>query len=481
MSVLLEQVSASPKMQNLESEGNENKLLYVCIRQDEANKPIENEFQNEELFQYLKFFENTNQNSQMNGNKIRDGSLQLKRYSEYKLLSALRLMGCKHHYAYKIAEMIFEDLEILKREIEPKDNLTPSKDESTINLTQSKFLKVVKAAFDKFLEINPLLDFVMACNVIDKQQSLTILLGGTSGCGKSTLAALLASRVGISTVVSTDHIRHMLINFITKDEKPELYASTYHAGEVLIFTEQENKALTDKQKILKGYEAQSSLIYDKLEHLISEHERLGESIIIEGVHLQTDLIAKLMKRHPTIIPFIIYISNEDKHKERFAIRAKYMTLEPHHNKYIKYFDNIRVISDELCRMADDFLIPKIDNTNIDRSLATIHQTVFNCLRALLKGEKLFDTTTNKATLVHKAFLIEKESAWKSKSMLSVIRKKIEGNYTLQLVLNEEEEDNMDRPPTIEEEEVHPINRLRSNLGGTDDDADNDNASLTLGS
>lgn len=36
-------------------------------------------------------------------------------------------------------------------------------------------------------------------------------------------------------------------------------------------------------------------------------------------------------------------SNEAKHRERFAVRAKYMTLEPTVNKYVKYIRNIRTI------------------------------------------------------------------------------------------------------------------------------------------
>ena len=36
-------------------------------------------------------------------------------------------------------------------------------------------------------------------------------------------------------------------------------------------------------------------------------------------------------------------SNEAKHRERFALRAKYMTLEPTVNKYVKYIRNIRTI------------------------------------------------------------------------------------------------------------------------------------------
>ena len=39
-----------------------------------------------------------------------------------------------------------------------------------------------------------------------------------------------------------------------------------------------------------------------------------------------------------------------------------------------------MLQDYLCRRADKHMIPKVDNTNVDRSVATIHATVLACLR-----------------------------------------------------------------------------------------------------
>jgi 2-phosphoglycerate kinase len=89
-------------------------------------------------------------------------------------------------------------------------------------------------------------NFSIAADVTFRQQSFTILLGGTSGCGKSTLASFLASRIGFTTVISTDNIRHMMRSFIPADQAPVLFASTYHAGEVMNLPED-----TDyKQRVL---------------------------------------------------------------------------------------------------------------------------------------------------------------------------------------------------------------------------------------
>ena len=60
---------------------------------------------------------------------------------------------------------------------------------------------------------------------------MTVLLCGTSGTGKSTLASLLAGRLGVTGVLSTDSVRHMLRAFSTPADAPLLWVSTYEAGD----------------------------------------------------------------------------------------------------------------------------------------------------------------------------------------------------------------------------------------------------------
>ena len=87
-------------------------------------------------------------------------------------------------------------------------------------------------------------DFLMACKFISMRKSLLILLQGTSGTGKSTIAALLGSRIGglgslggvgssPLIVLSTDSIRHIMRNYITEEQEPILFVSTYQCGSLL--------------------------------------------------------------------------------------------------------------------------------------------------------------------------------------------------------------------------------------------------------
>ena len=62
------------------------------------------------------------------------------------------------------------------------------------------------------------------------------------------------------------------------------------------------------------------------------------------------------------------------------VRAKYMALEPSKNRYVKYMRAIRVIQDYLVARAARHAVPSVNNTNVDRSVATIHATTLACLR-----------------------------------------------------------------------------------------------------
>lgn len=301
-----------------------------------------------------------------------------------------------------------------------------------------------------------LIFFYPLYRIRERKESVTVLLCGTSGCGKSTLSTLLGSRLGITTVVSTDSIRHMMRSFVDEKENPLLWASTYHAGECLdpvavaeakarrkakknsgissssgIDYEKngvrsdkvDGKPIGKKQMAIEGYKAQSEMVIDSLDRLITAWEDRKESVVIEGVHLSLNFVMGLMRKHPSIIPFMIYISNEDKHTERFAVRAKYMTLDPTKNKYVKYISNIRTIQEYLCSRADKYLVPKVNNTNVDRSVAAIHATVFSCLRRRATGDQLCDSDTNTIAAVNEEYKNQcVANSMSSKGMFKLIQR-----------------------------------------------------------
>lgn len=112
---------------------------------------------------------------------------------------------------------------------------------TTITVSAPLFKYVLKKYLvDKYKYSRPeyLKDFYVASDLVRKlhlsflkniesKRNILVLLAGTSGTGKSTLSSLLGSRLGISTVISTDTIRHVMRNFVAKEDDPIIFASTY--------------------------------------------------------------------------------------------------------------------------------------------------------------------------------------------------------------------------------------------------------------
>ena len=73
--------------------------------------------------------------------------------------------------------------------------------------------------------------------------------------------------------------------------------------------------------MLQGYKAQSEMVLESLDKLIGTCEARSESMVVEGVHLSLNAVMRLMQKHPSIVPFLVHISNEAKHRERFAVRS----------------------------------------------------------------------------------------------------------------------------------------------------------------
>ncbi|PKU66710.1 P-loop NTPase domain-containing protein LPA1 [Dendrobium catenatum] len=418
------------------------------------------------------------------------------RYTRPVLQNTLQLMGCKARHAFKISRRVFE---LLRTEFvadcldqdEDRKGLAQQSAETgytipfeqykkltTVVCSRERFLKVTCAALSEYKYVGPnqRADLMLACRIREKKESVTILLCGTSGCGKSTLSALLGSRLGLTTVISTDSIRHMMRSFVDEKQNPLLWASTYHAGECLDpLAVAEAKArrkakklaiishpiikddfsdgtlngkadgqssirlasvdsISKRQMAIKGFKAQSEMVIDSLDRLITAWENRRESVVVEGVHLSLNFVMGLMKKHPSIIPFMIYIGNEEKHTERFAVRAKYMALDPAKNKYVKYIKNIRTIQDYLCDRADKHLVPKINNTNVDRSVAVIHATIFSCLRRRAAGEPLYDPATNMVPVVDEEHRNQcAADILSSKGMFQLIRRQGSSRHVMALL------------------------------------------------
>lgn len=101
-----------------------------------------------------------------------------------------------------------------------------------VTTTVSKLKDILNYCFlmNNYQKPDCLKDFLVASLLMQSKINVIVLLAGTSGTGKSTLASLLGTRLGISTVLSTDSVRHVMRNFLKEENNPTLFCSTYEAG-----------------------------------------------------------------------------------------------------------------------------------------------------------------------------------------------------------------------------------------------------------
>jgi len=347
-------------------------------------------------------------------------SKSVNKFNRELLKITCQIMGCKQIHGHLIAEQLFDELNLFLLEHKKEGKSTTDR----LSMKKSTFEQILKHIFLKYEYDNPqsIGDFHNAIQLVDHRTNLIILLGGSSGTGKSTLASLVASRLGISTVLSTDSVRHIMRNFMSREENPILFCSTYETAK-FVPVDPENP-LPEKKRVLAGFQQQCQYVHPHLMDVIDKLVGQNDNVVIEGTHLTIDFLMNVMKKYPFCIPFVVHIKNKEKHKERFAVRSKHMTLEPKYNRYIDCYDNIRAIHKYFVKKAEKKLIPRIDNTNVDKSLGIIHSTIIRCLRKISKGESLMDEETNKATILCQEFNVVTKSGLSSAEAQKVIKSKV---------------------------------------------------------
>lgn len=58
---------------------------------------------------------------------------------------------------------------------------------------------------------------------------LVVLIGGSTGVGKSTIATMIANRLSIVRIVSTDAIREVMRAFFSRELMPTIHTSSFDA------------------------------------------------------------------------------------------------------------------------------------------------------------------------------------------------------------------------------------------------------------
>jgi 2-phosphoglycerate kinase len=201
---------------------------------------------------------------------------------------------------------------------------------------------------------------------------LALLICGTVGSGKSTIATEIAHLLEITRIQSTDMLREVMRMMVSKRLLPVLHASSFNAWKSLPV--QGGIDRDRDQLIAEGYRSQVELLAVPCEAVLQRAVEECVPIILEGVHVHPDLLARAPKDSDVITVHITLAVLKSK-ELKSRLRGRGVEVPQRRAKrYLNNFDSIWSLQSFLLSEADRCDVPIIPNGDKEKTvLQTIQQ------------------------------------------------------------------------------------------------------------
>lgn len=209
------------------------------------------------------------------------------------------------------------------------------------------------------------------------EKPIIILIGGATGVGKSTIATILASRLNINRVASTDAIREVMRASVSKKLIRPLRGSSYNAYKNLTLPP------SGVEPVILGFREQVLAVSVGIEAIIERNIVEKSDAIIEGAHVVPGYLSNMNEYSSKAIIQQIVISVPDKaiHKEHFTKRTVETQGSRPMEKYIKHLDKILIIQKYIEKLAASENVRIIENYNLDSVVNEILELIFQRVKS----------------------------------------------------------------------------------------------------
>jgi len=282
-------------------------------------------------------------------------------YSKGLTASAIMASGVHPSTAYEIAARIEEGL--IR--------------EGTLQVSEDQLHKLIYGHIREEMGERYAANYEKYHSLSGMQKPLIILIGGSTGVGKSTIATMLANRLGIVRIVSTDAVREVMRAFFSHELMPTIHTSSFAAGEAL-----RQPLPEDVDPVVAGFREQTSSVLVGVRALINRAVTEGYHMIIEGTHVAPGFLEPADYPGAFLVQFIIAVSDESLHRSHFYIRELETQGSRPFRRYIEHFRDIRRIQDYLLEEARRRQVHIIDSFNLDVTIAEVMEHILNTVHAM---------------------------------------------------------------------------------------------------
>jgi 2-phosphoglycerate kinase len=285
-------------------------------------------------------------------------------YSKGLTASSLMMTGLGPARAYAVANTIEGEL--------VADRGTTVSEKRLFEITLSVLRR---EAGDKYAEA-----FIKLQSVTDLDIPLIVLIGGATGVGKSTIATQLATRLGITRVVSTDAVREVLRSALTAEMFPTLYASSFEADKAV-----RQPIPHSGDRLIIGFREQAAAVAVGTRALITRAIEEGTDLILEGAHLVPGFLEGVESERAVIVPLLVMVEDESLHRSHFYRRTRDSLNRPT-ARYVNNFKKIRSLQKYMVTSALMRGVPVISHYDLDETLSqTIDHVLTKTLEVVERG------------------------------------------------------------------------------------------------
>jgi 2-phosphoglycerate kinase len=207
------------------------------------------------------------------------------------------------------------------------------------------------------------------------QKPTIILVGGATGVGKSTIATLLANRLNITRVASTDAIREVMRASVSEKLIRPLRGSSYSAYKNLTLPP------SGVEPVILGFREQVLAVNVGIEAIIKRSVEEKTDIIIEGAHVVPGYLdIEQYADNAIIIQMVIAVPDKSIHKEHFTKRTMETQGSRPVQRYIKHLDKIIMIQGYLEDLASKNNVKIILNHNLDNTVKEALELIYKTIK-----------------------------------------------------------------------------------------------------